>query len=51
LKPLMKQNLESICVRYWKHDKCINRVKLTDVNGKIDLTSNTDIKIQFIKLV
>ena len=49
LKPLIKHNLESICVRYRKHDKCIKCVKLTDVNDKIDLTPDKDVEIQFYK--
>jgi hypothetical protein len=47
----MKQNHESICVRYRKHDKCIKCVKLTDVNDRIDLTPDKDVEIQFIRRV
>jgi hypothetical protein len=35
LKPLMKHNRESICVRYRKHDKCIKCIKFTNINNKI----------------
>jgi hypothetical protein len=35
LKPLMKHNRESICVRYRKHDKCIKCIKFTNNNNKI----------------